>query len=264
MQGRLVNPEKKKTVQFFPSKNWPEEFKIAKKIKLNIMEWTINIENINQNPIFNGNLNIVKKLIKKYKIKVPSVTCDFFMQKPFFKKKIFEEEVFFILNKVIKNGSKIGIKYYILPLVDSSSIKTALQEEYLIKKIKIFLPSLKKKSKILFELDYKPKKIINFIKKFKSNKVGINFDTGNSASLNYNFDDEIKYFKYVKNVHIKDRLLYGKTVRLGQGNWDYKKFFKLLKRNYNGNFILQTARSANNNHTNELVINKTFFENEKK
>ena len=62
---------------------------------------------------------------------------------------------------------------------------------------------LKKNSFILFETDYKPQKIIEFVKKFKSKKIGINYDTGNSAALNYDFNDEIIYFKYVKNIHIK-------------------------------------------------------------
>jgi sugar phosphate isomerase/epimerase len=100
------------------------------------------------------------------------------------------------------------------------------------------------------------------MKKFKTKKVGINYDTGNSAGLNYDFIDEIKYFKYVKNIHIKDRILNGKTIRLGKGNWDYKKFFKLIKNKYKGNFILQTARSKNNKHVEEIIINKNFFENE--
>ena len=82
--------------------------------------------------------------------------------------------------------------------------------------------------------------------------------------MDYNFDDEIKYFKYVKNIHIKDRVLNGKTVRLGKGNWDYKKFFKLIKSKYNGNFILQTARSQSNKHVEEIIINKKFLENEYK
>ena len=113
----------------------------------------------------------------------------------------------------------------------------------------------------MFEIDYKPNLIINFIKNFKSKRIGINYDTGNSAGLNYNFKDEIKYLKYIKNIHIKDRLLNGGTVRLGKGNWNYKRFFKLIKNRYNGNFILQTARSKNNNDLKELLINKKFFEN---
>ena len=42
----------------------------------------------------------------------------------------------------------------------------------------------------LFESDYKPKKLFSFIKKFKNRQFGINYDTGNSASLDYDFKEE--------------------------------------------------------------------------
>ena len=205
-------------------------------------------------------------MIKKYGINIPSVTCDYFMQEPFFKKNKLKKkiEILNVLKKIIRNGNKLSIKYFIFPLVDNSSIKLASEESYLIKEIRKILPLLKKNSKILFEIDLSPNKVISFVKKFRSSKIGINYDTGNSASLNYDFNDEIKYFKYVKNIHIKDRKLGGGTVRLGKGNWNYKKFFKLIKGKYKGNFILQTARNKSNDHINEMLINKTFFENEKR
>ena len=80
MQGRLVPPEQNK-IQSFPWKNWDKEFKIANEIKLNLMEWTIDKENFYQNPI-NNTLGIkkIKKLTKKFNIKINSITCDLFMQ----------------------------------------------------------------------------------------------------------------------------------------------------------------------------------------
>lgn len=264
MQGRLVKPEKRNSIQYFPEKNWQKEFKIAKKINLKIMEWTINQENIKKNPLYNGKLKLLKKMIKNYKIKIPSITNDYFMQKPFFKKKNLKikDKIIEKLNRIIINSNKIGIKYHIFPLVDNSSIKSLSEEKILINEIKKISKLLKKNSLILFETDYKPNKIIRFIKKFKNKKVGINYDTGNSAGLNYDFKDEIKYFKYVKNIHIKDRIYNGETIRLGRGNWDYKKFFKLIKGNYKGNFVLQTARSPNNKHVEEIIINRNFVQNE--
>ncbi len=264
MQGRLVNPEKKNSIQYFPAKNWDKEIKVAKKLNFKIMEWTINVENINYNPLFNGKIENVKKLIKKNKIKIPSITLDYFMQRPFFKlkKKNEKEKVINNLKKIITNGNKLNIKYFILPLVDNSSIKSINQEKILIVEIRKLLKLIKKNSYFLFEIDYLPNKIHKFIKKFKSKKVGINYDTGNSAGLGYDFKKELKYFKYVKNIHIKDRKFKGKTVRLGLGNWEYKKFFKLIRKNYNGNFILQTARSNNNKHEEEILINRSFFKNE--
>ena len=144
--------------------------------------------------------------MKKNKIKIPSITLDYFMQKPFFKikKKIEREKIIANLKKIIANGNKLNIKYFILPLVDKSSIKSVTQEKILIEEIKKLLNLIKKKSYFLFEIDYMPNKINKFIKRFNSNKVGINYDTGNSAGLGYDFRKEFKYFKYVKNIHIKD------------------------------------------------------------
>ena len=87
MQGRLVNTEKKGRIQYFPHKNWQKEFEIANNINLKIIEWTINSENLKKNPLYNGDINKLKKIVKKFNVKVPSITLDYFMQKPLFKKK---------------------------------------------------------------------------------------------------------------------------------------------------------------------------------
>jgi hexulose-6-phosphate isomerase len=266
MQGRLVNSERKNFIQYFPEKNWSKEIEIANKINFKIIEWTIDSKNIEKNPIYNGDIEKVKEIINKYRIKIPSITLDYFMQEPFFKKKKIKYKLKILnkLKKIILNGNKIGIKYYIFPLVDNSSIKILSEEKIIIKELKKLSKLLRKNSQILFEIDYHPRKIIDFIKKFNSKKIGINYDTGNSAGLGYDFEDEIKYLKYIKNIHIKDRILNGSTVRLGKGNWNYKKFFKLIKGNYKGNFILQTARSRNNKHIEEININRKFFKSEYK
>ena len=77
-----------------------------------------------------------------------------------------------------------------------------------------------------------------------SSKVGINYDTGNSAGLNFNISEEFNiYGKFIKEIHIKDRKKYGSSVKLGRGNTDFNKFFKELKKiNYKGLFILQPYR----------------------
>ena len=57
MQGRL-SPVIKKRIQSFPSKTWVREFNYLKKANLRLMEWTLDYEEIRQNPIFDK-----KKLI---------------------------------------------------------------------------------------------------------------------------------------------------------------------------------------------------------
>jgi sugar phosphate isomerase/epimerase len=79
--------------------------------------------------------------------------------------------------------------------------------------------------------------------------------------LGYNIDDEFRiYGKYICNVHIKDRLKQGKTVRLGHGNANFLKLYKNLKKiKYNRELILQTARSKNNRHLEEIKINLNYL-----
>ena len=120
IQGRLLDSEKKNAIQFFPSNNWKKEIKIAIKNKINLIEWTINLENINKNPIYNEKLlHQLIKFKKKNNIKINSVTCDFFMQNPFYKLKNNKDKIknLEILEKVINNGQKIGIHLFILSLI---------------------------------------------------------------------------------------------------------------------------------------------------
>jgi len=261
MQGRLVDPVNNQ-IQFFPHKKWENELKIAKENNLKIIEWTINYENITKNPLYNGQVSFLKKKLKKNNIKCHSVTCDFFMQKPFFKKKFKHKKNKLLkdLITVIKNSKKINIKYLVVPLIDSSSIKNKIEESCLISNFKKNIEQKLGTLKILFETDYKPRDVLLFLKKFKSKKYGINYDTGNSAYMNYNILDELVYFKFVKNIHIKDRKKFSNTVDLGNGNWNYKLFFKKIKNiSYKGNFILQTARCQNNKHIVKILKNLNFI-----
>ena len=80
--------------------------------------------------------------------------------------------------------------------------------------------------------------------------------------MSYDIDKEFQvYGKYIKNIHIKDRLKRGKTVRLGSGNVNFNKFFKLIKKiNYKGALIMQTARAIKKGDDfNELKTNLRFI-----
>lgn len=261
MQGRLVPSEKKNRIQYFPDKNWIKELTIARLNNYKVIEWTVNIENIKKNPIFlKKESNNLKKILKKNKIKVHSVTCDFFMQRPFFKNKKYNF-ILRYLKTIIENAQYIGVRYFILPLVDQASIKNKKQEDILIKILKKFEKCLKKDSQILFEIDYEPEKLSNFISKFNNKKFGINYDTGNSAGIGYKIINEKIYFNYVKNIHLKDKKLNGASVRLGNGDFEFKAFFKLMKKiNYKGCYILQTARTKKSfGDLNELNINRDYI-----
>jgi hexulose-6-phosphate isomerase len=262
MQGRLVNSPYGK-IQCFPAKEWKSEFKLATKINLNLIEWTVNFANLGYNPVlYKNKLNEIIIQKKKNKIDIKSLTCDYFMEKPFFKSKKNKNLIINNLKKLIKNSEILNIKYFIIPLVDNASIKNKKHEDMIVNLFDKLLKFSFKKINILFESDYTPKNLDRFIRRFKSKRIGINYDCGNSASLGYNFDDEKIYFKYIKNVHIKDRVYKGETVRLGRGDANLFKILKYFKKKkYKGNFIFQTARSINEDHAKELLINKKYLLN---
>ena len=261
IQGRL-SPVVDNKIQSFPNVYWQDEFIYAKSLGLKFIEWTLDYDQIFSNPIFiKKKIQLIRKLSQKYSIKIKSLTGDCFMQNPFWKKKSHTREVS-DLKKIIQACSNLGIKFIVVPLVDNGS----LQELWHEKKLIIIFNSLvnflkKKKIIILFESDYNPKRLRNFIKKFNPDFFGINYDTGNSAALGFDIKKEFYYYgDFIKGVHIKDRILKGKTVRLGEGNVNFKLFFRLLKSiKYKNHIIFQTARSENNKDVQEMKINLKYI-----
>ena len=89
-----------------------------------------------------------------------------------------------------------------------------------------------------------PQQFVNLLNRFQSDRITVNYDIGNSASLGYDLADELAaYGNRITDIHIKDRMYNGGSVVLGKGNADFKKFFKeLCKYNYKGPFIIQAYR----------------------
>lgn len=261
MQGRL-SPIINGRTQAFPFGSWQKEFEIASMNGFDLIEWTIDSVKFFENPLMSldGRLKILE-LCRQYGIRIPSVTCDYFMENPpwligsnALKQNIVE---------ILAGMNKIGAKLLIIPLVDNASLK----ESRRLKVTRIFFESIVRHLQIsdirvAFETDLDPKHFAGFISDFDHRHFGINYDIGNSASLNYDPEKEFEsYGERILNVHIKDRKIGGKTLPLGQGDADFLKVFRELRiNNYHGNLILQTARASDNNHVKCLVEFREFTE----
>ena len=261
MQGRLSKRIDNK-VQAFPKENWRLEFEKAKKLGLKSIEWTLDSSYLQKNPIFTQiGQETIKKLSKKYSIKVDSITCDYFMEKPFWKIKK-NEFVINYLKKILNSCKILNIKFLVIPLVDKGSIKNFKERKNLLKICKTIIKYLRKSNvKIIFESDFPPEKLKKFIFQFDKRYFGINYDVGNSAGLNYDIDKEFKcYGSYICNVHIKERYKNGVSIKLGQGNANFYKLFENLKKiKFKRNLILQTARSKKNRHMIEVKNNLDYL-----
>ena len=264
MQGRL-SPIVDGKIQAFPWNNWRQEFSAARDIGLRVMEWTLDQDNLYENPIMTsvGQKEIIK-LCKDFEITIPSLTGDCFMQSPFWKLSGSEKiDRQIDLMNIVDACSRVGISKIVIPLVDDGRIDNNDQSLALFNFLNDKEPYISNMNiQIVFESDFSPSNLKLFIKEFNSKTFGINYDIGNSASLGFNVDEEFNaYGDRILNVHIKDRLLNGKTVPLGEGCADFEKvFYQLSKVGYEGNYILQTARSINEKHANVLNSYKSLTE----
>lgn len=264
MQGRLVDSEKKNEIQFFPKKNWKKELQYFKKNKIKYIEWVASHENLTANPIYQKEkVFFIKKECKKNRVKVRSIDAQFFVKKPIYKGNIIDRNKSFQnIKKIFINSQLLNIKYFIIPALENAKLNTERKKKTFINLVKNLLRHIKKKNFILIESDLAPRNMKSLINEINSKNVGINYDTGNSAGNGYFFNDEKKYFKFVKNIHIKDKKLKGKSVKLGKGDFNFKNFFKYLKHiKYKGDFAFQTARSKEKNHFNEFKSNLEYIKN---
>ncbi len=256
MQGRL-SPIEEGKIQAFPWEHWQSEFEIAQAHGFGLMEWTIEQERLDENPLMTqGGRQQISQLCSKYGISIRSLTGDCFMQAPFWKSEGSQRQFLLAqMTEVLIAAASLGINYIVVPLVDNGSLENQQQIDNLYQGLETIRSILRDGNlKIVFESDFSPIELLELIAGWDSKYFGINYDIGNSAALGYDPAIEIAtYDSHINNVHVKDRLLGGTTVPLGQGNADLPLVFKLLKEaNYQGQYILQTARAVNGNHAEVL------------
>jgi len=260
MQGRL-SPMLNNKIQAFPIHSWQEEFQIAQSIGFDSIEWVIDADTMDVNPIFsNDGRKKINDIQNNTLIKVSSIRCDNFIDFPL---TVIDENMrgksIQVLIDLIKISPIIGIKYIELPLIGKASIK-GNDEKIIFLDILGVLDELiiKNNVKILIETDLNPQEIADLLKLNNKNNFLFNYDTGNSTFWEFDLNDEFEiYGDKIGNVHIKDCTPEKYSVPLGKGNTDFNEIFKLLmKKKYRGDFILQTARSNSNK---DVEVAKKYF-----
>jgi len=256
MQGRF-SPLVDGKIQAFPWQQWRDEFALASRYGFTLMEWTLDADRLFENPFMTtaGQAEI-RALSTKFGLRILSLTGDCFMQAPFYKAEGGERaRLVREMQAIVSACAANGVRLLVFPLVDNGRIEDPEQERDVQGTLVSLVPELTRAGvAIVFESDYPPERLARFIDAFPAGSFGINYDIGNSASLGWNPDSEFAaYGQRVLNVHVKDRVLGGTTVPLGAGNADFMKVLSWLARiRYRGNYILQTARAADNDHARAL------------
>jgi len=246
MQGRLL-PKYQGRFQAHPVGYWQEEFPEAAKLGLDCIEFILDFNNAEQNPLLSKEgIKEIQAVTAQTGVKVLSVCADFFMEAPLhsgIEKTAHKSEE--ILYRLLKAARKLDISDIVIPCVDKSSIQDEKQRHRFQEVISGFVSVAEEYSvNLALETDLNPKQFGDLLSQLHYDCVTVNYDIGNSASLGYDFNEElIVYGDRISDIHIKDRTLNGGSVKLGSGNANTTGFFKLLENyNYQGPFIMQAYR----------------------
>ena len=249
MQGRL-SPAIDGKIQAFPWDNWELEFYRAEEIGLDLIDWIVEGDRYNDNPLLTPEgVKTITETVSKTGVRVGAVCADFFMDYPLIRCTRSElKERMDVLDLMISQLKILGIPYLEIPLVDNSAVKNELELEEIAEIIKPRLDmALNAGVTFAFETSLTPAVFRAFLLRLDHPSARANYDMGNSASLGYDPNQELDaYGEWVVTVHVKDRVLKGGTVPLGEGDTDFAACFSRLKaKMYKGPYILQVARSNN-------------------
>ena len=257
MQGRLLQPIEGK-IQAFPGEQWKNEFPAASECGLDLIEWIFEFRGWEKNEIIADPDKIIA-YSRQYNIQVITLIADFFMDCPLLRVSSTEvEKRMIIFQNLLKRAHQVGVKYLNVPFVDNSEIKSDSERDHVAQLMSRLLPQAEKLGmEIALETSLNPENFRELLKTINHPLIKVNYDIGNSAALGYDPNEEMDaYGSYIATVHIKDRILEGGTVPLGQGNADFETVFsRLADLDYKGPFILQAARDGDE----KTVIKKLLW-----
>lgn len=245
MQGRLL-PKYNGNYQAHPVGYWQNEFKLASERNLFSIEFILDYHLAFKNPLMHSEgIYEIQELIDSTGVNVRSICVDYLMESPLHSKSISEvNKSIEVILKLIQNVSELGVTNIVIPCVDKSSIKKN-QFNYFVKNFKPVIEKAKSKGIFLcLETDLNPVLFLELLEQFPEEIVKVNYDTGNSASLGYDMQEEFDFYgNRITDLHIKDRVVNGGSVELGKGSVDFTLLKKLLnKYSYKNLIIMQAYR----------------------
>jgi len=246
MQGRLL-PKFCGRYQAHPVGYWQDEFPIAQKLGLNCIEVILDYNDLPRNPLTSHvGLENIKGIVAKTGVEVQSICADYFMQAPLHASdSTIRRSSLIQLKDLISNAAVLGVRDVVIPCVDQSSLLEPVSWPYLIGTLHEVQPLLEETGiNLSLETDLGPQEFARLLDQIGLSQVTVNYDTGNSAALGYDTEEELNAYGHsITDVHIKDRKLGGGPVEVGAGDADIRRTLSLLSAlNYTGPFVMQAFR----------------------
>jgi L-ribulose-5-phosphate 3-epimerase len=248
MQGRLSAPEDGR-FQSFPRNSWEREIELAPQVPLRGIEWIFDSYGGGANPLETESSRfLLKNKLARENVRVVSICADYFMDFPLVhadaRTRLQRQAK---LEWLIDLCPTLEINRIVLPFVDASRIADHFSAEIVLKVLHDVLPKANANSvELHLETDMGPSQFRAFLKEIEHPLIKVNYDSGNSSALGFKPMEEFAaYGERIGSFHIKDRILGGNTVPLGQGSTDFTKLRAcLIDFDYQGDFVLQVARGV--------------------
>lgn len=245
MQGRLSPPPPHR-IQAFPWGSWEEEFRRARTLGFDCIEWLFEDEGYEHNPLWTEEgVHCINQVIQDHGVAVTSVCADYFMDHPFFR--VSSEECarsVMVLKRLIEQAAHIAAKVILVPLLEVAEIRSEAETNDLVSALQACLPTARIYGVHLgLETELPADRYKALIARFTDLHVGVYYDMGNASARGYDLAEDIRTFgNRICCTHIKDRKRDGPSVLLGQGDVDFTRCFgALMQVGYQGPLVLQTA-----------------------
>lgn len=244
IQGRLsARPWPK--LQEFPWDTWEKEFLYAVEIGYDFIEWIFEETGYEVNPIWTmEGRKRIKKVTEETGVPVGSVCADYFLEKPFYRRKGYSlKEHIGMLKELIQKTAETGADTILLPVLENAEIRCDEDTAILTEAVGSVIPTLEACGVYLgFETELPAHRYLELVTAFGSPYVGAYYDAGNCAFCGHDMRDDMEVLKgHVLNIHVKDRKRGGESVPLGTGDTNFAEGIPFLMGNgFTGNFVMQT------------------------
>ena len=159
MQGRLL-PKYQERYQAHPVGSWQKEFSIAKKIGLECIEFILDFNEIELNPLVcDGGISEIQRTINETGVQVKTICGDYFMEQPLHSA---DHEVakrsLATLRKLLTAAEQLSVTDIVIPCVDQSSLNGEEDKRHFFSVIQSVMEDVESKGiNLSLEMDLPPK-----------------------------------------------------------------------------------------------------------
>ena len=244
MQGRLSSPGARP--QSFPFDSWQTEFRRAQAYGFDLIEWLFVAADHDRNPIWTeAGLAAIRQCMTATGVSVASICADYFVDHPLLRVPEGERRRHLqVLNVLIERAGRLDAPVIVLPVLDAGELRDTTDDAILLESLIEPLGLAHSRGVTLaLESNTPADRYLNLIRQAADPALSICFDTGNRVAQGLDIVADIhRLAPYVSEVHIKDRLLNGPNVPLGEGAAPLHAFFEAVTSGpYSGPFILETT-----------------------